>query len=71
MVIFTDSNGQVMATYTHDTNSTVWTDAGYTRHEIEENDDINRLGRDCYVVFAVDGTVADVIGRANTVQPTD
>jgi hypothetical protein len=71
MVIYTDSNGQVMALYTHDTTSTVWADLGYQRHDLDENEDINRLGRDCYVLFAPDGTVADVIGRTNSVQPTD
>jgi hypothetical protein len=60
-----------MALYTHNTNSRVWSGLGYDLHEIDENEDINRLGRDCYVLFAPEGTVADVIGRTNSIQPTD
>lgn len=72
MLIFTDpkTNHQVMAIYTHGTTSTVWAGLGYERHEIDENADINRLGRDCYVMLAADGTIADVIARMNSVQPT-
>jgi len=70
MVIFTDSNGQVMATYTHDTNSTVWTDAGYTRHDIEDNVDITRFDRNCKVIM-VDGVVVEVIENINPIQPVE
>jgi len=70
MVIFTDTDGQVMALYTHNTSSTVWTDAGYTRYEIEDNADINRLGRDCKVVV-VNGLVVDVLASTNPIQPEE
>jgi len=71
MLIFTDpkKNHQVMAIYTHGTHSTVWAELGYERHEIDENADIYRLGRDCYVEFAADGTITAVNSRTNSVQP--
>ncbi len=71
MVIFTDpkNQDQVMALYTHDTATTTWTDRGYERHELEFNADIDRLARDCYVVFGADGAIVDVVARANLIQP--
>jgi len=70
MVIFTDADGQVMALYTHDTTSTVWSGLGFERHEIVNNADINRLGRDCKVII-VDGLVVDVVESLNPIQPDD
>ena len=71
MVIFTDPQRQhqVMALYTHDTATTAWAALGYERHELEFNPDIDRLARDCYVVFGAAGAIVDVVARANLIQP--
>ena len=71
MVIFTDPkrDNQVMALYSHDTTSRVWADLGYDRHQVDDNPDVMRLGRDCYVEFSGAGVIARVIARANTIRP--
>ena len=71
MVIFTDPkrDNQVMALYSHDTTSRVWAGLGYERHQLRDNNDVLRLARDCYVVLAPDGEIADVIARTNHIQP--
>lgn len=73
MLIFTDPKRQhqVMALYSHDTGTTAWVDLGYERHELEFNADVDRLARDCYVVFGAGGAIVDVVERANLIQPRD
>lgn len=66
MIIFTDTSGQIMAVYEHDTTSTVWTAAGYTRQEVTDLTaiaEIRKQGRDA--VF----NGGKVTGKANSVQP--
>ena len=66
MIIFTDASGQIMAMYTHDTTSTVWTDAGYTRVEVTDEvevADIKRHGRDA--IYAP----GKVTHNPNPIQP--
>ena len=71
MVIFTDPtrDNQVMALYSHDTTSRVWSDLGYDRHQLEDHPEVMRLGRDCYVAFGPSGIIARVIARSNTIKP--
>ena len=71
MVIFTDpeSDDQVMAFYSHNTNSAVWEYLGYDRHELDFNQDVSNYGRDCYVVFDSSGVIVDVVARVNPIQP--
>jgi len=77
MVIFTDPkrDNQVMALYSHDTTSRVWTDLGYDRHELDDHPEVMRLGRDCYVAFSSHlltlniSAIARVTERINPVSP--
>jgi len=70
LIFFKPADGQVMAYYSHSTRSTHWESLGYTRLEIDENVDINRLGRDCKVII-VDGLVVDVVESLNPIQPDE
>ena len=71
MVIFTDpeKDNQVMAVYSHGTDSTAWTDLGYERHELDFNHDILNHSRNCYVVLDRDKKIIDVVARLNHIQP--
>lgn len=64
MVVFTDTDGQVVAVYTHDTQSHAWD--SYTRREITDPAEIatlKRLGRDAQF------TTRGIVERPNPVQP--
>ena len=69
MIVFynaSDSN-QVMAVYTHNTTSTVWTDAGYTRIDI--GDSFPAVTRDHRLVIN-SGVVTGITENVNSVQPS-
>jgi len=61
-----DSN-QVMAIYTHDTTSTTWTDAGYTKIDI--GDSFPAITRD-YRLVIESGVVTSITANVNSVQPS-
>lgn len=63
MIAFIDIDGQVMAYYTHDTNSTAW--AAFTKITVDptHEQDIRRHGRDCRI------TPAGVVPNPNPIQP--
>lgn len=65
MIVFIDDDRQVMAYYTHGTESKVWEQRGYTRQKIElakDVEDIVKYGRDCYL------TETGVVERVNPIQ---
>ena len=71
MIIFYDPNNgnQVMAVYSHDTESTVWEDQGFLRLAILGKEFQKKISRDTAIVVTM-GSVSDVFPRVNSVQPT-
>lgn len=72
MIVFTNPpSNQIMAVYTHDTESTVWADRGYKRHVVTDPAAellVRQLGRDGVAVFDR-GKIVDVTPSVNPVQP--
>lgn len=72
MVVFINpTTQQVMALYSHDTTSTVWTAQGFSRVVLDDPEiiaEVSRHGRDCALQFS-GSTVTGVIARPNPVQP--
>ena len=74
MIIFYDpKNGnQVVALYTGNTNSKLWTDQGFVRAEVNDPELqklVDGYSRDC-TVDIVDGQVTGCTPKTNAVQPT-
>ena len=69
MIVFYDPNDgdQVMAVYSHDTGSTVWTARGYLRAEVNDRALFNSLSRDSRVTV-VNGEVTSATARINAIQ---
>ena len=70
MIVFYDPNNgnQVMAVYSHDTESTVWTDQGFLRAEVNDRTLFNSLSRDSRVTV-VNREVTSATARINPIQP--
>lgn len=70
MIVFYDPNNgnQVMAVYSHDTESTVWTDRGYLRAKVEQPSFQTSITRDRQV-SVVGGVVEGHWASPNHIQP--
>ena len=71
MIVFYDPNNgkQVMAVYSHDTESKVWESRGFLRAEVEDPQLQQLINRDS-TVDVLDGKVISIFARVNSVQPT-
>ena len=71
IIFYRPSDGQVMATYSMDTDSTAWTEQGFTRAEVPDGfvADIRTYRRDCKVTVNGDGVITGVESQANDIQP--
>ncbi len=67
MIIYYDSDGQVMAYYSNDTTSTVWSDAGYTKAVVPSEYE-KQISRDTKVVVS-NNAIVDVVASVNPIQP--
>lgn len=70
MIVFFDPNNgnQVMAVYSHDTESAVWTGRGFLRAEVKDRALFESLSRDSRVTVVNDEVTA-ATGRTNPIQP--
>ena len=71
IIFYNPADGQVMATYSIDTDSTGWTEQGYIRAEVPDGfvADIRNHQRDCQVVVDADGVITSCTSKANDIQP--
>ena len=70
MIVFYDPNdgNQVMAVYSGDTDSTVWTARGYLRAEVNDAGLQGDIDRE-FSVTIVNGEVTAIAARPNPIQP--
>mgnify|MGYP003143987041 CR=1 FL=1 len=71
IIFYNPADGQVMATYSMDTDSTAWTEQGFTRAEVPDGlvADIRTYRRECKVTVNGDGVITGVESQVNDIQP--
>ena len=71
IIFYNPADNQVMAVYSTDTDSTVWTGQGYIRTEVPDGfvADIRNHGRDCQVTVDADGVITSCTSKTNEIQP--